>query len=835
MPCKNDDGWPEGGSFTEIGQCVTWDKLVAVRLSWNRVWELLKKEERAPEYRYGWGSPSGNKYSPDGWKTGCKNRREEIESLADIRGYISIRLDYWGNVDAVAFVIDGGSILNRLSYQGVACSSQSCGGCQGQESKYAYTDNRGMGRWGAHLKDPCHGCTIFTLDAKCDVRKEDIVYQTVILDVIEDYYKKGPNTACPINRHWQWLYNPSSMPVMEGMPNICGIEFDWRSSQGIQIFKSALDLFPVKMKCADEQDPYTTIIENCCGVNAIAHWTEEWDPADQGSAYYQCPEDEIIPGAFAPGNIRRFCKRRIKYIDLYNGFYGHVTQIIRAKHLNHIWGMVQGLSKTLRECKQEKCEYKHGAEKKNTWVYKDQVPQVGKKETLQQRNAGSNCDYCELPKVGQPICSCEWDDLKHLLDAELTGVSCLDEWRVKAGTKRPGDGPPYLRYGEPDSAPTECSQCIGKCCYNCKCEGMTENDCMNIEELKLKDLKEELKAGPVWLGVYGQTNGNYIDTKCTGCDKRGDPLPCNGWEEGDTHDPDMYLFEICGAKSACHSMKKEIDLETLKEIGDFICMDKGDECKSGECECCCMDATKCQCDAMEGTWVVPDIEQLKQGKQPGCSTLCEDPNTCTEKMCEGTWELVGGSGNSLGGGKYCDKCYKGLKKWYWGSCEDKSPTTYELKKTQCGQTTVVETWTSSCDDPKKIEPDSSGLCDKAEDGEDEPQCQCGDDGCISGSASGSGSGTDTSSGCVDSKSATTTPAEYDGVYTCTGSVDDNGEMSWGGGSYSSPSSTDTGPCYGAHSFSFTANLKKGSTVTCMAGSWGGDVGCTITCCGTAAP
>lgn len=98
-----------------------------------------------------------------------------------------------------------------------------------------------------------------------------------------------------------------------------------------------------------------------------------------------------------------------------------------------------------------------------------------------------------------------------------------------------------------------------------------------------------------------------------------------------------------------------------------------------------------------------------------------------------------------------------------------------------------------------------------------------------------GSGTDTSSGCVDSQSATTTAAEFDGVYTCTGSVDDNGEMSWGGGSYSSPSNTDTGPCYGAHGFSFTANLKVGDTVTCRAGSWGGEVGCTISCCGTPAP
>lgn len=715
MACKNDDGWPEGGSFTQIGQCIDWPKLVQVRESWNKVWEYLKREERAPEYRYGWGSSSGSQYAPSSWNTGCKNRREEIEDLADIRGYISIRLDYYGNIDAVAFVIDGGSILGRLSRQGSACSSQSCGGCAGQESLYEYNPgtNRGMGQWAAYLKDPCHGCTAFQLSHVCDVRKEDIVYQTAILDVIEDYYGKGPNTACPINRHWQWLYNPNSPGVLQGYPNICNVAVEWRA-QGMPIFQSALSLFPAKQKCADEQDPYTSIVQSCCGVNAIAHWTEEWDPADQGSAYYQCPKDEIIPGALAPGNIRRFCKRRIKYIDLYHGFYGDVTQIIRARHLNHIWGMFSGLSQTLRKCSENKCEFKQSNDKKDTWVYKDWVPFRGTEKSLDVRDAGGKCDKCEQPAGGQSICSCEWDDLKHFLDAEMKPVGCLDEWRSTVKGPRKGDGDPYLQYGEIDGAPTECSACKGKCCYDCKCEDMTENDCMNIKEVR--KLKKDPEIGPMWMGVYGQQTGTIIDDGCTGCKKRGQPRPCNAWEKGDTHDPEMTYFEMCGAKSACYNMQYEIDYDTLEQQGDYICLEseEGKECRADECKCCCETVTKCQCDAMEGEWLVPPLQYLKDGKSLTCADLCKEPSTCKENMCEGTYELKSDK-TTLASGKYCQGCYDGLDKWYYGTCEDDN-TVYELKKTQCGKTTTVQSWTSSCDNLVKIEPPGDGLCTDANDG-----------------------------------------------------------------------------------------------------------------------
>jgi len=107
---------------------------------------------------------------------------------------------------------------------------------------------------------------------------------------------------------------------------------------------------------------------------------------------------------------------------------------------------------------------------------------------------------------------------------------------------------------------------------------------------------------------------------------------------------------------------------------------------------------------------------------------------------------------------------------------------------------------------------------------------------ISGNASQEGIETDPSSPCVDFITATTTPATISGLYKCTGSVDDQGNMTWPGGSFFSPANQPSvGPCYGAHDFEFYANLNVGDTVSCEAGSWGGPNNCNISCCFVSAP
>jgi hypothetical protein len=107
--------------------------------------------------------------------------------------------------------------------------------------------------------------------------------------------------------------------------------------------------------------------------------------------------------------------------------------------------------------------------------------------------------------------------------------------------------------------------------------------------------------------------------------------------------------------------------------------------------------------------------------------------------------------------------------------------------------------------------------------------------CISGEASGSGSGTDENGPCVDFLSAVTTSgAQVTGLYNCSGGVDDQGTWTWSGGSKFRPAS-GPGPCYGAGSISWVAALNKGARMRCRAGSWGGNVGCSMNCCLQEAP
>lgn len=115
-------------------------------------------------------------------------------------------------------------------------------------------------------------------------------------------------------------------------------------------------------------------------------------------------------------------------------------------------------------------------------------------------------------------------------------------------------------------------------------------------------------------------------------------------------------------------------------------------------------------------------------------------------------------------------------------------------------------------------------------------CGCCGPICLLGDAVGRGSSGDPAGPCVHFTTATTTPAKVAGLYQCTGGVDDQGEMTWPGGSFSSPASMPSvGPCYGAHNFSFTASLDVGDTVTCNAGSWGGGIECHLSCCLIIAP
>jgi hypothetical protein len=119
-----------------------------------------------------------------------------------------------------------------------------------------------------------------------------------------------------------------------------------------------------------------------------------------------------------------------------------------------------------------------------------------------------------------------------------------------------------------------------------------------------------------------------------------------------------------------------------------------------------------------------------------------------------------------------------------------------------------------------------------------PECCILSDCSISffGSNFENGVGKDESGPCVDFLTTTTEPAPQTGLYECKGLVDDQGTITWSGGSFFSPANQqNVGPCFGGHEFTFTAFFQQGQTVSCEAGSWGDFIGCEMLCCLIPAP
>lgn len=120
------------------------------------------------------------------------------------------------------------------------------------------------------------------------------------------------------------------------------------------------------------------------------------------------------------------------------------------------------------------------------------------------------------------------------------------------------------------------------------------------------------------------------------------------------------------------------------------------------------------------------------------------------------------------------------------------------------------------------------------------KCDCcvapGECSVVGSALEGGSDGGQKSGPCNDFVNAVSDPAPCRGLYSCSGGSDDQAEISWAGGSLFFPAAIPSvGPCYGVTSFSFTAYLNKGDSITCRAGSWGGPVSCNFSCTKIKAP
>jgi hypothetical protein len=435
MACKNDEKWEE--TYTYKGSCVKWWELVTLRRKFNDLWDLLKKENRQPNVKYGFSTDEE------------ENAKEQTEwSLADIEGFVSVRFDENGDYDEIYFRITAGDIIRRLN---------------GLGSSYSYRNQVGgqsadFGPWIVYLNDPCYGCTGFrfqhadipyrrTISCNC-MNNGDGCFPNIDID------PEGWKAQCIWNRDLGCDAERGATPISDWQ-QYCHFNFDWRSAPFYQTkFGDVAKKLFAKEICAPVEKPCTVARNYCCDEFALAHYTEEF------MDHSLCPQNETAIAAGRPFNEWPYRKRRLKWVSLgvtltnpqdeqqpfdddtffccdntITGgvFKGWVTQKISAIHLTNIWDRVNNVlgGQTLRKCEYEQCDYHPEDNKDAVWKFKEKVPMFvenGDAPDIMDRKNNPNstvpsCNNCERTDVGEPICACNFNDINGMLE-EYLGARC---------------------------------------------------------------------------------------------------------------------------------------------------------------------------------------------------------------------------------------------------------------------------------------------------------------------------------------------------------------------------------------------------------------------------
>lgn len=535
MACKNDTTWFETASAVK-DECITWGYLLTLRFVYNDIWDLLKIEDRQKQFKYGYIDDE-----EDG-------QREQIEGLADIEGYFSVRFNTdTGNFDSIYFRINGGGIRQRI---------------EDTAGKYLYNNGvntKKFSPWIVLLKDPCFGCTVFQYD------HVDIPYPRGITCGGQNIYDIDDTDANNYNARCIWSHItcnniPGDNPMEDGL---CHIDIDWKEENGNnnntqnKIGDTAKNLFPSTI-CVDlANDPGCHyLITWCCEQAAFGHYTELGvmcqEPTQLGPGFVERKLKWVSMGVGDASGIESPQPQSWDYYKSRNSFQGHVTQIIRAAHLTDMISKLESAlgGKKNRQCSQKKCGWDEEGNISEVWINDESISFDDIKKRLKTEGGGpSACDKCDKPATSSPICACEWNDLEKLMNEYLWSACECKGNSTYVGETCIGMGD--LK---------DCNCCETRCCCDCVCEdNITEEECLK---------KECTKNGPKWAGIYEKGESKEDE-------KIGTAQPCGCYEGGDPKS-DSKCLETCGIVSAC-------------------CPKLGDGCD-------CWEVTKCQCDAVNGRW-----------------------------------------------------------------------------------------------------------------------------------------------------------------------------------------------------------------------------------------
>ena len=426
MACENDSTWP--GVAVSAGSCVSWSDLLSLRKAYNKARDECAKY--GIELFLGSGRP----------KYGDAPYKEEIEPLATINGFISIKLTPGANpaFSETRFIITGGTINDRIP-----------------APNDNYTYNHGdFGPWIVYIKSDCYGCGGWKLEEGGDHYPR---------------YRCCSGNSCADMDPNDW--KSQNYPGRGVSPDICNLGRKW-GSQYMDVINSCIKNATPKTMCICDTNPSCDSSgEECCNINQQWHYSNYFDMIGPTGAAYGDPSCSAS-AQLCPQNHE---KRGIKWIRGHDQG-GYVTQVIRANHINDMWNAIEpafgGGNRT-------GADWKYCKGDTDVWKKDDNID-LG-------RFRYRDCNRCCYPNSGQFICACQVNDLHYVL-GKMIGNTCTcdaktaaDEWKGKAMWKIVVGGTPSLEAcpcfelccGDmqtletvtfDDTGPSQSCQCGGACC-----------------------------------------------------------------------------------------------------------------------------------------------------------------------------------------------------------------------------------------------------------------------------------------------------------------------------------------------------------------------------------
>lgn len=398
MACKNDQTWEDWGDKGEenptlsLGwngnnivwkqECVYWSHLLQLRNLYNQVRDECLKygiELMLPTGRPKYGEPG---------------HREEIEPLATINGFFSIKMTGGQSpqFDETRFIITGGTINDRIP-------------APNPDYEYAAND---YGPWIVYLKSECYGCGGWELERSGDHYPR---------------YRCCYGNYCADMDPLEWKSQNYVGRTTEG--GICNLGREWGDNY-MDMVEHCMALSPRFQCVCDDYPPCDDYRNECCQQDVMWHFSNFYDVLGPSGATYGDPNCNV--DALQCPTI--YEKRGIKWIGSHepsSGYQGYVTQVIKAKHLSDIWTAIQpaltGQHRVGRDwyyCK-DRNDKKWNKDASVNW------------ETFRYRF--EQCQKCDAPPAeSEPICACEMNDLAYVLNKMLNNTCiCVGTSKEFAG------------------------------------------------------------------------------------------------------------------------------------------------------------------------------------------------------------------------------------------------------------------------------------------------------------------------------------------------------------------------------------------------------------------